>query len=973
MGALLLALVATMTPFFVERDIAYAQITSNDANLADSGGLAITGQPGDVAAKITPKYDTDVTEYTARIPYSATGVTVTAVERDTGNATITYSHPDADTGTAGRQIDLSARGGMKTDIRVTVTAEDGTTRKVYTITVYRERQSKSDNANLSSLGLQGVTLSPSFSASETTYNARVRAGEVTVSYGLSDTAGGASAAITSTDGGTIADMKVTLNAAASEGKGTGGVTNVTVTVTAEDGSTKPYAITVYRIRDNASTNANLETLTLAVVPASPAIEDDIDLSGNDFNARVANGTTHVTVASTKADAGAMITGTTPSDSDGAMEGHQVSLSPGATTTIMVNVKAEDERVTKAYTVKVYRERQTPSTNANLSSLSVSPGTLSGFNPNTQGYDVRVGHDDDEVTVAYTMSDAAGGASAAITLAVSGGTAATADGMKVTLGDVGETTTITVTVTAEDGSTTKAYNIRVYRVRALASADATLNALSLDTGLLVPAFTGATTTARMFNVIVENATRSVTVTATASGAGDGAARVITPADADTSSADTHQVALTAGMKNRITVVVTAEDGVTTETYTIDVYRKNETASTVNTLSSLSLSDGMLDFMSDDVDYDVRVGNSVDEVTVMGTPTDNAGGAMVSVGTSTDSCAKVTVDADNNKVPLPAGAKTTICVQVTPEAGNTPHTNVKTYMITVYRMRSNPSTNADLSSFMLKDASDAPDGTKFGSVDSFVSATSAIDLKTETDPDVGYRIRKVTIETMTDDVGAMASIMPADADPGTPGHQIDLMAGVDTMITVTVTPEDPTADAKTYMANVYRMNIPGSESDDATLSSLTLSNASLTPAFMSDTMDYTATVPVATPASNTKTKVSAMATHIGAQSGIQVFEGADKAAATAATDVVAMGEVTLGAIGTTKVIRVTVTAEDGTAMKSYFVAVTVGEASAESALLARYGGSDGVIDLSEVSTAIDDFFDGNLTEAEISIVIDLFFGN
>ena len=80
-------------------------------------------------------------------------------------------------------------------------------------------------------------------------------------------------------------------------------------------------------------------------------------------------------------------------------------------------------------------------------------------------------------------------------------------------------------------------------------------------------------------------------------------------------------------------------------------------------------------------------------------------------------------------------------------------------------------------------------------------------------------------------------------------------------VRVMPEDPAAQSKTYTANVYRKNVPGSESDDATLSSLMLSGGVLTPAFASGTMEYEAAV-----GRTEMTTVTAIATHIGAQSSV-----------------------------------------------------------------------------------------------------------
>ena len=93
-----------------------------------------------------------------------------------------------------REIDLNGKGS-KTEIRLTVTPEDGSSSASYTITVYRERATLSADNNLRNLSLgSGITLMPSFSSSETKYTARVRNSidHATVTSTLSDQAGGAS-------------------------------------------------------------------------------------------------------------------------------------------------------------------------------------------------------------------------------------------------------------------------------------------------------------------------------------------------------------------------------------------------------------------------------------------------------------------------------------------------------------------------------------------------------------------------------------------------------------------------------------------------------------------------------------------------------------------------------------------------------------------------------------------------------------
>ena len=475
MGALLLALVAAMTPFVADPDVAYAQ--SADATLSN---LTIVGEPGDVNANLSPNFGGAVESYTARIPFITAGVTVTATANDATNATVSFSHADTDMSESGQQINLASRAGMTTDIVVTVRAQAGNTKR-YTISVYRERETLNDDANLSSLSISpsgGLKESSTSTSAAPMYEARVQSGKVTVSYNLSDSAGGASAVVAAGSGTTIDDpakpREITLT-----NEGAVGIFTVTVTPESGTGDNKVYTINVYRIRANRAIDATLDTLTLTPIPGTPTLVDDIALGTEDFVARAANATTHVTVVANTMDIGAVRV-ISPADADGNESGHQVSLTAGAVTTITVRVTAEDPSSRKTYTVKVYRNRSTLSTEARLSSLSVSDGSLDpAFRRTVNSYDVRVGHDVGKVTVSCATVDTAGAASVAVVTApVQTDTTKNECGEEFTLDAAGATTTITVTVTAEDATTTNPYTITVYRVRSLPSADARLSALTL---------------------------------------------------------------------------------------------------------------------------------------------------------------------------------------------------------------------------------------------------------------------------------------------------------------------------------------------------------------------------------------------------------------------------------------------------------------------------------------------------------------
>ena len=125
--------------------------------------------------------------------------------------------------------------------------------------------------------------------------------------------------------------------------------------------------------------------------------------------------------------------------------------------------------------------------------------------------------------------------------------------------------ITATVTAADGTTTKAYTVTVTRRPPAAQDDADLASLSLSEGTLEPAFSS---TQVAYSAEVANTVGQVTVTAAANHAG--AEVAIVPTDADDNEANGHQVNLEPGA-NTITVNVTAADGTTEKVYTITVNR------------------------------------------------------------------------------------------------------------------------------------------------------------------------------------------------------------------------------------------------------------------------------------------------------------------------------------------------------------------------------------------------------------------
>ncbi len=120
--------------------------------------------------------------------------------------------------------------------------------------------------------------------------------------------------------------------------------------------------------------------------------------------------------------------------------------------------------------------------------------------------------------------------------------------------------ITTVVTAADGTTTKTYTVTVTRP----SNNAYLSHLTISSGTLSPAFVSTTAA---YTDAVANSVTSVTVTPTVNNPNS---TVKVNGNTVTSGTASASILLAVG-SNTITLVVTAQDGVTHKTYTITVTR------------------------------------------------------------------------------------------------------------------------------------------------------------------------------------------------------------------------------------------------------------------------------------------------------------------------------------------------------------------------------------------------------------------
>ena len=166
---------------------------------------------------------------------------------------------------------------------------------------------------------------------------------------------------------------------------------------------------------------------------------------------------------------------------------------------------------------------------------------------------------------------------------------------------------------------------------------------------------------------------------------------------------------------------------------------------------------------------------------------------------------------------------------------------------------------------------------------------------------HATEQVTVTATANDADAEVEITPADADDATDGHQVDLAVGP-TTISVEVTAADESTE--TYTVTVTRADPP--VLDDATLTSLTISEGTLDPEFAADEIAYTASVAN----SVASLTVSATENHDDATTEFTPEEDADDTADGHQVDLV---------VGANPITAV-VTAADGTTKKTYTVVVT-----------------------------------------------------
>lgn len=313
-------------------------ITESNNNLLRKVGLSHEAELNDIAlssGSLNELFASGTTSYTANVPNGTSSITVTPTVRDY-TATVKVNGAVVTSGSASAAIPLSAGSNA---ITVLVKAEDGTTTETYTVTVTR---AASSDAQLSGLTLSSGTLSPTFAAGTTSYAASVANGVSSIT--LTPTVNESHATVK------INGTSVSSGAASGAVSLSVGNNPISVAVTAQDGTTNTYALTVNRAASpggSRSSNADLSGLSLSSGSLSPVFASGT----TSYSASVASGVNTLTVTPMASDGTATVKVNGATVTSGSASG-SIGLSVG-TNSITVTVTAQDG-TTKTYGVTVAR-------------------------------------------------------------------------------------------------------------------------------------------------------------------------------------------------------------------------------------------------------------------------------------------------------------------------------------------------------------------------------------------------------------------------------------------------------------------------------------------------------------------------------------------------------------------------------------------------------------------------------------------
>jgi len=747
----------------------------NDASLSANNGLALFD--GNTPIALKPTYSSDTSNYTAEVEQNVSEITVN-VQKSAAAASVELngsSIGSSSSATANGNVELKSGRNV---IDVKVTAEDGKTVKSYSVTLIRKL---SADARLIALMTTPSGLSPAFVSDKTEYTLNIPYNETTATF-IPTAAQNAKIEINGVEHENNEIFTTwTLNS---------GSNVFNIKVTAQDGvTTRTYSLVIVKAPSDV---ADLTTLTVAPGTLSPAFNN----TNTAYSVTLPNANDEIDITPTLSNSAATITIDGDIHSDGTA--YTKPLAVGINT-VTIQVTSESLNTKKTTIITIIREA---SSNADLESLDVDGETLAPvFDRNQTDYEITVDSSIDELDFLPKADD---DAHAEVLL----------NGVSVTAGDKKTVNlqtgvnTVTVTVKAQDGKTTKTYTVTVVRK---ASSNADLKNIFVNTDPLA-SFDSATS--EVFTDVPN------TVSATVVGA-----ETFDPTATykiNGQPAIPRLIDLAVG-NNIVEFVTLAEDGQTTKTYTLNIIRA---ASGNANLNELLLKDGdetpidiEPEFSPDVFIYDVTIQDTTETVNLGLLPEDEN--------------AEITVTQNGIPVSSPYILTPTTGLNIIEIDVNAQDGSKKRYTLNLIK---DPSTDATLKQLIVDAELQEP-------IPVFSPGTR----------EYAYHVaNKVDTFSLQPEVNANGATyqVTQGGQPIDP-RNIELKEGNNTF-TVTVTAADGITTL-TYTVNIYREILP----KDASLSSLQVISVRgtepLSPAFPSDERVYEVQLPY----SSNKVTVEALA--------------------------------------------------------------------------------------------------------------------
>jgi len=337
----------------------------------------------------TPTFGPTVGSYEAEVPFATKSFQVTARAEDPRASAISINGTRAGTGQASAPVDFSV--GDSVEVVVEVVAEDQQSRQEYRITIFRGEPDR--NSNLSALTIQGSTLDQVFRIDRRSYGAEVPFSAQQVSVVAQSESQFSMVRVNDVATDEAGAVTVPLDSVQKQ--------TIDVVVTAEDGSTSMYTVSITRAA--ADTSVALANITTSAGELSPAFSPGETF----YSVTLPQDQSAITVGAQAASRLTVVEVHT--DSAAAREGTErgtrqlsLNIAEGEQAQIIITLTAESG-ATRDYRIAVRRDIGIDS--VVLTELTMIGGALTpAFDPQVTAYTTSVGADVEVIQVSATPLD-----------------------------------------------------------------------------------------------------------------------------------------------------------------------------------------------------------------------------------------------------------------------------------------------------------------------------------------------------------------------------------------------------------------------------------------------------------------------------------------------------------------------------------------------------------------------------------------